>query len=54
MLLQSDIPMTRADFVLFVENLRADFRANKDKWTNTNIDDYLKAVARYAQDLQGY
>ena len=46
--------MTREDFILVVENLKEDFLANQDKWTNTNIDDYLEAIARYARDIQGY
>ena len=46
--------MTRVDFISFVETLRAGFLANPDKWCNKNIDDYLDAIASYAQDIQGY
>lgn len=46
--------MTRGNFISFVEILRADFLAEPDKWTNKTINDYLEAVARYAQDIQGY
>jgi hypothetical protein len=46
--------MTRENFIAFVETLRADFLSDPGKWTNKTIDDYLEAIARYAQDIQGY
>lgn len=46
--------MTREQFIAFLEELKTDFHTNKDKWENTTIDSYLEAMARYAQDIQGY
>ena len=46
--------MTRVDFISFVETLRAHFLADPGKWCNKSIDDYLEAIARYTQDIQGY
>ena len=50
----NDFTMTRENFIEFVESLRADFLSDPGKWTNKTIDDYLEAIARYAQDIQGY
>ena len=50
----NDFTMTRENFIEFVESLRTDFLSDPSKWTNKTIDDYLEAIARYAQDIQGY
>ena len=44
----------RKSFVEFIELLRSDLLANPDTWENRNLDDFLKAMARYADDIQGY
>ena len=46
--------MTREDFIQFLETLRRDFQTDPDKWANKTIDDYLEAISRYTQDIQGY
>ena len=43
-------PMTREDFIQFIETLRADLLAHPDKLANKTLYDYLEAVA----DIQGY
>ena len=50
----NDISMTRENFIDFIENLRADFLADPEKWTNKTVGDYLEAIGRYAEDIQGY
>jgi hypothetical protein len=50
----NDFTMTRENFIEFVETLRTDFLSDQSKWTNKTIDDYLEAIERYAQDIQGY
>lgn len=44
----------RQSFIAFVELLRVDFLSNPDKWENKTIDDFLEALARYTEDIQGY
>jgi hypothetical protein len=44
----------RQSFIAFVELLRSDFLTNRDKWENKTIDDFLEALARYTDDIQGY
>jgi hypothetical protein len=44
----------RKSFVEFIELLRSELLANPDNWVNRNLDDFLEAMARYADDIQGY
>lgn len=46
--------MTKQEFILFTENLRTDFLQNKEQWENKTIEDYLEAISRYAEDIDGY
>ena len=46
--------MTKLEFILFVENLRADFIENKEQWENKTIEDYLEAMSHYVEDIDGY
>lgn len=46
---------TRIEFIQFVEKLRLSFLNEPEKWENKNLDDFLEALARYAEDnIQGY
>ncbi|WP_439480525.1 DUF7660 family protein [Chryseobacterium aquaticum] len=38
----------------FIENLRLDFIQNKEQWENKTIEDYLEAISRYTEDINGY
>lgn len=44
----------RKSFVEFIALLRSDLFANPDIWENRNREDLLEAMARYADDIQGY
>lgn len=46
--------MTRQDFIQFIENLKTDFIENKEQWENKTIEDYLEAISRYVEDIDGY
>lgn len=46
--------MTKQEFIQFVENLRTDFIENKKQWENKTIEDYLEAMSRYVEDIDGY
>lgn len=46
--------MTKQEFIQFIENLRADFTENKEQWENKTIEDYLEAMSRYVEDIDGY
>ncbi|WP_455423292.1 DUF7660 family protein [Chryseobacterium aquaticum] len=41
-------------FIQFIENLRLDFIQNKEQWENKTIEDYLEAISRYTEDINGY
>jgi hypothetical protein len=44
----------RADFIKFIEFLRKDLAVNSDEWENKTLDDFLEALASYAEDIQGF
>ena len=44
----------RHSFVEFLRLFRADLNSNPDEWENKNLDDFLEAMTRYAEDIQGY
>lgn len=46
--------MNKSEFIQFVENLRLDFIENKEQWENKTIKDYLEAMSRYVEDIDGY
>lgn len=46
--------MTKKEFTQFIDNLKTDFIENKEKWENKTIEDYLEAVSRYTEDIDGY
>lgn len=46
--------MTKQEFIHFIENLKTDFIENKEQWENKTIEDYLEAMSRYVEDIDGY
>lgn len=46
--------MTKKEFIQFIDNLRTDFIEKKQKWENKTTEDYLEAVSRYTEDIDGY
>lgn len=46
--------MTKQEFIRFIEHLRTDFIQNKEQWENKTIEDYLEAMSRYTEDMDGY
>lgn len=46
--------MNKSEFIQFIENLKTDFIENKEQWENNTIEDYLEAVSRYTEDIDGY
>jgi len=45
---------SRESFVRFIEELKADLDRNPKNWQNINLTDFLSAMARYSEDVQGY
>jgi hypothetical protein len=44
----------RLSFVKFLESLQQDINHNKQAWENKTLEDFIEAMARYAEDIQGY
>jgi hypothetical protein len=44
----------KEDFVNFVELLVSDLNSNPNDWTNKDLSEYLEAVARWTEDMEGY
>jgi hypothetical protein len=40
-------------FIEFIDLLRADLLANPEDWENKKLDDFLEAMSRYTEDIQG-
>ncbi len=46
--------MTRLDFIEFLKEFRKDLTNNDSKWENKTLEDFLEAMERYTEDVQGY
>jgi hypothetical protein len=44
----------RQSFVKFLESLQYDLSQNRQAWENKTLEDFIEAMARYAEELQGY
>ncbi len=45
--------MTRKEFIKFIKELRNDLD-NKSEWENQTLGNFLEAMERYTEDVQGY
>ncbi len=46
--------MTKQDFIIFLEDLKNDFIENPKSWENKTLEDFLDAMFRYTEDIDGY
>ena len=46
--------MTRIQFIEFLEEFRKDLKENKPDWENRTLEDFLKAMQAYTEDVQGF
>ena len=46
--------MTRIEFINFLKDFRKDLNTNNTNWKNKSLNDFLEAMERYTQDIQGY
>ena len=44
----------RQSFIRFVQELRNNFLQDGEQWENKTLDQFLEALAAYAEDIQGY
>jgi hypothetical protein len=44
----------RKSFIEFIGLLHQDFCFNSDSWENNNLENFLEAMERYANEIQGY
>lgn len=45
---------SRKEFVQFLNNLQTDYQQHSRAWENQNLSDFLEALSRYAEDIEGY
>lgn len=43
----------REDFIKFVHCLMEDLEQDSSSWANTSLEDYLFAIVRYVEDMDG-
>ncbi len=46
--------MTRLDFIEFLNEFRKDLTNIDSTWENKTLEDFLEAMERYTEDVQGY
>ena len=44
----------RKSFIEFLELFKEDLIRNKHQWENKTLEDFLEAMKRYSDDIQGY
>jgi hypothetical protein len=44
----------RKSFVKFIKLLHADLQTNPKEWENKTLEEFLEAMSRYAEEIQGY
>ncbi|KOS07733.1 hypothetical protein AM493_18030 [Flavobacterium akiainvivens] len=45
---------TKTDFINFIKQLQQDLENNPDGWENKTLPEFLEAIQRYTEDIQGY
>lgn len=50
----NEIINNRNDFVSFVYKLSQDYHKNPKTWENNNLESFLKALAAWVNDMEGY
>jgi hypothetical protein len=45
---------TKEDFLEFVGSLILDLKNNPGNWVNKNLEDYLEALQRWTEDMEGF
>ena len=44
----------RQSFIEFLKKFHQGLLSNKQDWENKTLEDFLEALTRYAEDIQGY
>ena len=44
----------KKSFVCFLESIRKEFENYPEKWENSNLSNFLEALCRYSEDIQGF
>jgi hypothetical protein len=52
--LETSAISSRKDFVVFLNQLLADYLKNGKNWENQSLGDFLEALSAYAEDVDGY
>lgn len=45
---------SRSDFCTFTRELLENFRQHPDEWENASLEDFLRALAGFAENMDGY
>jgi hypothetical protein len=51
---QAENVRNRQDLAILISDLVDDLRSNKQEWENDNLLDFLEAMSRWVQDMDGY
>jgi hypothetical protein len=51
---QVDTIRTREDLVAFLREFHKDYRENSGSWENQDLSSFLRALAAWAGDMEGY
>jgi hypothetical protein len=46
--------MTRIQFIEFLKEFRKDLSDDKSNWENRTLEEFLEAMERYTEDVQGF
>lgn len=52
--MDADQVSSKADFLQFVAALQQDLADNSPQWENRTLADYLAALGRWVEDMEGY
>jgi heme oxygenase len=45
---------TKQEFLTFLDDFIADYKNNRADWQNDNLEDFLKAMSSWIEDMDGF
>jgi len=53
-MIETQIIETKSDSICFLKKYYRDFKENGDKWENISLENFLKSLVTYTEDIDGY